>query len=87
MNVRSNTGHQLLAPALWPLVSVDPVAVVFLRLPAVQRVTGLSRSTIYRLIAERRFPRPVQLGARAVAWRRSDIVSWSDALPETPRSM
>ena len=35
------------------------IAVVFLRLQAVVRVTGLSRSTLYRLIADEQFPRPV----------------------------
>jgi prophage regulatory protein len=46
---------------------------IFLRLPAVMRLTGLSRSTIYAMIARHEFPAPVKLGARAVAWRRSDI--------------
>ncbi|MDH3209013.1 MAG: AlpA family transcriptional regulator [Burkholderiaceae bacterium] len=30
-------------------------------MPSVMRMTGLGRSTIYRLIAERRLPTPVQL--------------------------
>lgn len=55
------------------------IAVVFLRLRAVIRVTGLSRSTLYRLIAVAQFPRPVRLGPRAVAWRRTDVEAWSDA--------
>lgn len=54
------------------------LAPLFLRMPTVLRVTGLGRSTIYRLIAEHKFPGPVRLGARAVAWRRSDIVHWSE---------
>ena len=56
-------------------------AVVFLRLPGVVRMTGLSRSTLYRLVANKQFPRPVRLGPRAVAWRRTDIEAWSDARP------
>ncbi len=59
------------------------MAVVFLRLQAVIRVTGLSRSTLYRLIADQRFPRPVRLGPRAVAWRRTDIEAWGEARPVT----
>jgi prophage regulatory protein len=59
------------------------MAVVFLRLQAVIRVTGLSRSTLYRLIADERFPRPVRLGPRAVAWRRTDVEAWSEARPVT----
>jgi prophage regulatory protein len=59
------------------------IAVAFLRLRVVIRVTGLSRSTLYRLIANGQFPRPVRLGPRAVAWRRSDVEAWSDARPVT----
>lgn len=47
-----------------------------LRLPAVQARTGLSRSTIYLRISEKRFPSPVSLGGRAVAWIESDIDKW-----------
>jgi prophage regulatory protein len=59
--------------------SQDNVEVLLLRIHAVLRVTGLSRSTLYRLIADESFPRPVRLGPRAVAWRRSDIDAWSEA--------
>jgi len=59
------------------------VVAVLLRLPAVMQVTGLSRSTLYRLIADEQFPRPVRLGLRAVAWRRSDVEAWSEARPVT----
>lgn len=63
------------------LVSAEPVAPVFLRMPMVMRLTGLGRSTIYRLIAAQKFPSPVQLGTRAVAWRRADLDRWSEARP------
>ena len=67
-----------------PHTPVDrDVAAMFLRLPAIMRATGLSRSTLYRLIANEQFPRPVQLGPRAVAWRRSDLDAWSAARPVT----
>jgi prophage regulatory protein len=51
---------------------------VFARLPTVIQATGLGRSTIYRMVASGVFPAPVQLGARAVAWRWSDLDRWSD---------
>jgi len=50
-------------------------------MPTVMRMTGLGRSTVYRLIAERKFPSPVRLGPRAVAWRSSDLDEWSEARP------
>jgi len=55
----------------------------FLRMPSVMRVTGLGRSTIYRMLAEQKFPRPVRVGERAVAWRQSDLDTWSEARPST----
>lgn len=53
-----------------------------LRLPAVIRRTGLSRSTIYRLMSEKQFPRPVKLSERAIGWRGSDIDQWSSSLTQ-----
>ena len=50
---------------------------LFARLPAVIQATGLGRSTIYRLVANGAFPRPVHLGPRAIAWRWSDLEQWS----------
>jgi hypothetical protein len=37
-----------------------------LRLPAVCRMTGLRRSTIYRMQASGQFPQRIKIGARAV---------------------
>lgn len=54
---------------------------LFLRMPSVVRTTGLCRSTIYRLISENKFPPPVRVGDRAVAWRQTDIERWSEARP------
>jgi len=51
----------------------------FVRMPSVRRMTGLGRSTICRLIAGKKFPRPVWIGERAVAWRRTDLDSSSEA--------
>jgi prophage regulatory protein len=59
----------------------DIATPLFLRMPAVMRMTGLGRSTIYRMVADKRFPGPVRLGPRAVAWRRTDLEQWSDARP------
>lgn len=58
---------------------MEVVTPIFLRMPNVMRMTGLGRSTIYRLIADHKFPSPVHLGPRAVAWRRADLEQWSEA--------
>jgi prophage regulatory protein len=47
-----------------------------LRLPAVCRMTGLRRSTIYRMQASRQFPQRVKIGARAVGWIEREVQEW-----------
>ena len=47
-----------------------------LRLPRVQARTGLSRSSIYMRVADRSFPQPVRLGARAIGWIESEVDQW-----------
>lgn len=47
-----------------------------IRFKEVQHRVGLGRSTIYRWMAEGKFPRPVQLGGYAVAWALEDVESW-----------
>ena len=59
----------------------ESAASTFFRLPTVIRMTGLGRSTIYRMIADDKFPRPFRIGERAVAWRQSDVASWSATRP------
>ncbi len=48
-----------------------------LRLPAVIQRTGLSRSTIYARLSEKKFPEPVRLGgARAMGFLAAEIDAW-----------
>ncbi len=49
-----------------------------LRLPSVLQITGLSRSTIYAMMAEGIFPKPIKLGKRAVGWKDTDVAAWVD---------
>ena len=59
--------------------SVDPLTSRrLLRLAEVESLVGLSRSMIYRLMGERRFPAPTHVGSRAVRWRAADILAWQD---------
>lgn len=47
-----------------------------LRLPAVLKKTGLSRSTIYLLISRGDFPARIKLGQRSMGFLESDIEQW-----------
>ena len=54
--------------------SANPSKLV--RLPMVESLTGLKRSSIYKAMRERTFPGSVRLSARAVAWRESEVLAW-----------
>lgn len=53
------------------------------RRPEVETLTGLSRASIYRMMEENEFPRPMRVGKRAVAWREADLIDWFDNLTST----
>ena len=55
------------------------MAARILRRPAVETLTGLSRSTIYAMMSEGSFPKPVRLGKRAVGWPESVINQWLES--------
>jgi prophage regulatory protein len=61
------------------------MATTILRLPAVKARVSLSRSTIYQRAADGTFPKPVNLGARAVGWVESEISEWISAQVERSR--
>lgn len=52
------------------------------RLPTVLNRTGLSRTSLYSLIAKGDFPRQIKLGigpkSRSVGWRSCDVMQWLD---------
>jgi prophage regulatory protein len=50
--------------------------VQFLRLPEVEKLTGIKRTHIYRLQQLGRFPKRVKLGARASAYIASEVQGW-----------
>ena len=56
-----------------------PSAPRIVRLKDVLKLTGLGRTTLWRLEKEGRFPPRVRLSLRAVGWLRHDVVAWLDA--------
>lgn len=57
-----------------------------LRLPEVKKRAGLSRASIYALIAQGRFPKQIKLSERAVGWLSTEIDSWVEARVTESRS-
>ena len=49
-----------------------------IRMPEVRRMTGLGRSQTYQLTRDGRFPAPVKLSERCVAWNSADVQRWID---------
>ncbi len=49
-----------------------------MRRPQVEAATGLSRSTLYAMMTEGEFPRPIRLGKRAVGWAETEVSDWLD---------
>lgn len=42
----------------------------------VEQITSLSRSSIYLLMSQGRFPKPIQIGEQRVAWVIEEINAW-----------
>jgi len=49
--------------------------------PDLENTVGLKRARIYELMRVGRFPLPLRIGDRAVAWRESDIAEWINSRP------
>ena len=47
-----------------------------IRLQQVMEMTGLGRSTVYKYVSGRLFPKPIPLGGRSVGWLESEVKEW-----------
>ena len=45
----------------------------------VQRMCGMSKSSMYRWMRANMFPRPLKIGRRTVRWREDEILKWIDS--------
>jgi prophage regulatory protein len=66
------------APSPQPLHAAQ-IADALLRLPTVQAVVGLSKTTIYTLVSRGEFPQPIRRGNRCTRWRSVDVTAWLQA--------
>ena len=48
----------------------------FVRLPEVINQVGLSRSQIYKLIAQNAFPKQIKAGGRVAVWVLDEVDDW-----------
>ena len=47
----------------------------------VEAIVLLSTASLYRLMAQGHFPRPIRVGGRAVRWREDDIAAYLASRP------
>lgn len=57
-----------------------------MRIPEVVAVTGLSRTTLWRLERAEKFPKRVQLSTHAVGYYASAITAWLESREEVSTS-
>lgn len=47
-----------------------------LRLPSVEAIAGIKKSTIYTLMREGKFPQCIAITGRMVAWPETTVLQW-----------
>ncbi|MBH1930902.1 helix-turn-helix transcriptional regulator [Serratia rubidaea] len=56
-----------------------------LRMSEIMRRTGYGKAWIYRLISQGKFPRPIKIGSRAIAFVESEVDDWINQRIEESR--
>jgi prophage regulatory protein len=49
---------------------------LFIRLPEVRQKVGMSKSHIYDLISQDKFPKPVKVSSRISCWVAAEVDQW-----------
>ena len=87
-DISKNIKEETIAPTIKPVV-FDPLATdklaekppeCLIRIKEVAMLAGVSRSTIYKMISDGQFPKPLDLGSRFKAWKKQTILDWIDSL-------
>ena len=55
------------------------MALQIIKKPDVQRITGLSGSSIYRLVSDGTFPKPIKISARSSGWILTEVEAYLEA--------
>lgn len=58
----------------------------FIRLSEVIKRTGISRTTIYRLINKNSFPLPIKISEKMIAFIESEVNDWIENLINSSRN-
>jgi prophage regulatory protein len=58
----------------------------FLRLPQVEALSGLKRSSIYNKIKRGEFPRPIRVSENVSGWLHSEVMAWVESRIQEARA-
>lgn len=68
-----------------PSMTTQPPAAVCIRVLRIDdvadRLGGISRSQVWRMVKDKRFPKPRRLGLRAVGWLEQEVSAWITERP------
>lgn len=65
---------------------IAPTQTRAIRLPAVKNITGLGRTSVLNKCDpthrhyDPTFPKPMKLGARAIAWPEAEVIAWVESV-------
>lgn len=51
----------------------------FMRIKEVSLITSISKSTIYQMVREHRFPKSIPISHKVVAWDEREVLAWQNA--------
>ena len=57
-------------------INAPSLTVRFIKLPEVEKLVALKKSSIYASVRSGTFPAPVRLSSRSVAWSSAAIDAW-----------
>lgn len=60
-------------------MSAAHVPKVLIRLPEVLKYNPVAKPTLYTQMKKGLFPRPINLGGKAVAWDLEDVLKWQES--------
>lgn len=60
---------------------MNQTATRLLRMKQLQEIVPMHRVTIWRMTQDGRFPAPVRISARSVAWKSDEIEAWLNSRP------
>ena len=56
--------------------------IVLLTRQQVEKMLGIRRSTIYKLMRQGRLPEPIQISPGCVRWQKSELEDWINSRPK-----